>query len=300
MVRLSALAVAAGLVLAGGGLAEAVDLPPAPTLPASASSSEPFSGWFLRGDVELGVAAAEPNLVSVPGPVAAGASSGLLSPAAREAFGQASQSAFGMVDAGAGYRFNAWFRMDGTLEYRSGDRLKAHSTLTDPASPTFGSLQYSDSTRADLSSFVALVNGYADFGAYWGVTPFAGAGAGLADNRVSGFTADGLGSSSSRGALASSGAFANGSKTNFAWALMAGLDIDLAPGLTLEIGYRYLNMGSITTGRSHCLAWGSGGALSAAGCNGGGAHSLSSRGALASNDLRIGLVWMLSPPVAGR
>lgn len=261
-----------------------------------ATSEEPFNGWYLRGDVGLGVAAAEPRLVSMPDPVAAGVASGLLSPAAYRTFDNATLPPFGMIDGGVGYRFNAWFRMDGTLEYRSGVRLKAHSVLTDPASPAFGPLQYSDLYRDDVSSFVALLNGYADLGTYLGVTPFVGAGAGFADNLVSGFTDDGFGYAL-RGPLVSSGAVANGSRTRFAWALMAGFDYDVAPNLKLEFGYRYLNMGSIATGGSHCLAGGSSGALSAAGCNGG-VHTLSSRGALASSDFRIGLIWTIAEPAA--
>ena len=39
------------------------------------------------------------------------------------------------------------------------------------------------------------------------------------------------------------------STTNFAWALMAGLDFNVTQNLKLELGYRYLNMGKI-----HCPA----------------------------------------------
>ncbi|HKN27102.1 MAG TPA: hypothetical protein VJY34_04165 [Roseiarcus sp.] len=118
-------------------MAEAVDLPPAPTLPVPATSDEEFSGWYLRGDMGLGVAVAEPSLASAPDPVAAGVSSGLLSPAASWVSHDATPPPFGMIDAGAGYRFKAWFRMDGALEYRGGG-LRSHSSLTDPASLAFG------------------------------------------------------------------------------------------------------------------------------------------------------------------
>jgi opacity protein-like surface antigen len=35
-------------------------------------------------------------------------------------------------------------------------------------------------------------------------------------------------------------------RTNFSFALMAGIAYDLGPHLKLDIGYRYLNMGSMT------------------------------------------------------
>ena len=136
-----------------------------------------------------------------------------------------------MIDFGVGYQFNNWFRMDGTLEYRGGANLQSHYSLTDPVNPTFGGpTQFAHFYRASVSSFVGLVNGYVNLGTFYGVSPFVGAGGGFSENNV------------------------NRAKTNFAWALMAGLDINLAPSLTLEIGYRYLNYGMIASGRSICLA----------------------------------------------
>jgi opacity protein-like surface antigen len=298
MAALKALVVAAGVAVASRGLAQAADLlPPAPTLPPPAP--EGFGGWYLRGDVGFGVAAARPNLQNEPDPVATGVSSGFLSPYASESFNNTTLSSSGMFDFGVGYRFNNWFRVDGTVEYRGGANLESLYTLTDAASPAFGgALQYADFYRADVSSIVGLVNGYVDLGTYWGMTPFVGAGLGFADNMVSGFTDQGFGYSIFGPLGLSGGYFSNGSKTNFAWALMAGLDFDVTPNLRLEVGYRYLNYGSVTTGGSNCLAGALGGAFNAANCNGGVANYVSSRNMLGSNDFRIGLIWMLGEPAA--
>jgi opacity protein-like surface antigen len=296
MVRLQALAVAAGVVFAGGGLAEAVDLPPAPTLPAQSASEDEFMGWYLRGDIGLGVAVAEPSLVSAPGPVATGVLGGVLSPAAFWASNNTTPPPFGMIDAGVGYRFNAWFRMDGTLEYRGGG-VRSHSSLTDPASPAFGGpvdCAYFD--RADVSSIVGLLNGYADLGTYWGFTPFVGAGFGFADNRASGFADRGLADTLKGPLGVSAGSFSSGSRTSFAWALMAGLDYDLAPNLKLELGYRYLNYGSLAAAGFRCVA-GAAGAFGPADCDGV-LLAVSSRGMLASSDFRLGLIWTLGELVA--
>ncbi len=78
---------------------------------------------------------------------------------------------------------------------------------------------------------------------------------------------------------------------------MAGLDFNVTPNLRLELGYRNLNYGSIKTGASNCLAGAAGGVFSAANCNGGVANYVSSRSTLASNDVRIGLIWLLGAPV---
>ncbi len=279
-------------------LAAAVDLPPVPQLPPASAPEPAFGGWYLRGDIGAGIEAGAPNLQTVPDPVATGVSSGFLSPYASQAFSNTTLSSFGMIDAGVGYQFNSWFRMDGTLEYRWGANLHSLHTLNDAASPYFnnGALQYADFYRADVSSVVGLVNAYVDLPTFWMVTPFVGAGLGFAANSVSGFTDQGFGYASNYGPLGSSGGyFSNHTQTNFAWALMAGLDFALAPNLKLELGYRYLNLGKIATGGSNCLAGASGGVFSA-NCNGGVSSFIQSRGAIASNDIRIGLLWTLGEP----
>jgi hypothetical protein len=115
-------------------------------------------GWCLRGDIGLGVAIGEPSLISALGPVATGVLGGVSSPAAAWASNNTTSPPFGMIDAGVGYRFNAWFRMDGTLEYRDGG-VRSHSSLTDPASPAFGPVDYPYFDCADVSSIVGLLNG---------------------------------------------------------------------------------------------------------------------------------------------
>ena len=161
------------------------------------------------------------------------------------AFDNTTLSPFGMVDVGAGYQFNSWFRADATLEYRAGGapRLAIGSQPQVRAN--------ADSYRADVSSFVGLVNGYATPGAWYGFTPFLGAGVGLAENSGSPASAE----------PPQAADFANGSRTSFAWALMAGVDYDISPNLKLELGYRYLNYGAIAAGGSDCLAGGSGDAM---------------------------------------
>ena len=79
---------------------------------------------------------------------------------------------------------------------------------------------------------------------------------------------------------------------------MAGVDFTLTPSLKLEVGYRYLNLGSISTGDSRCLAGVAGGAFSSTSCFGGVANRLQSRNNLTSNDIRVGLLWTLGEPAA--
>ena len=70
-----------------------------------------------------------------------------------------------------------------------------------------------------------------------GVVPYLGAGIGMAWVGLSGVT------------------FTNGvivnlparDETNLAWSLMAGLGVDIGSGIMLDVGYRYLDMGDIST-----------------------------------------------------
>jgi opacity protein-like surface antigen len=296
MARLRALAIAAGLAVASGGLAGAADLlPPIPSLPSSTPAVEDFSGWYLRGDVGAGINAAPPDLEILPDPRATGVSRGLLSASATQSFNNSTLSSSGVIDFGVGYQFNSWFRMDGTLEYRGGATLQSLYTLTDPVSPVYGPLQYGDFYRGDVASYVGLINGYLNIGTYAGISPFVGAGIGFSDNMLSGFTEQGI-ATSYYGSYPAGGYYSNGSKTSFAWALMAGLDFNISPNLKFEFGYRYLNIGSIGTGQANCLAGAFGGAFNSQACNGGVATHIGSRRTLASNDIRLGLIWLLGAP----
>jgi opacity protein-like surface antigen len=303
MEKLRSLALAA-MAATSCGWARAADLPPAPSLPSPPAAATEFGGWYLRGDVGVGVNSTAPQLETMPDPIAAGVATGFVSSAATQAFNNTTLSPFGMIDFGAGYQFNNWFRADATLEYRAGANLQSLYTLNDPASPSYGGpAQYADFYRADVASIVGLINGYATLGAWYGLTPFLGAGVGVANNMVSGFTDQGLGYADYTSLGPTGGYFANGSRTSFAWALMAGVDFDVSPNLKLELGYRYVNYGSITTGGSNCLAGESGGTFSTANCNGGVANTISSRNKLASNDFRLGVIYLIGeapPPVVLR
>jgi opacity protein-like surface antigen len=281
-----ALVLAGNLTLASGLSASAVDLPPAPALPAATASSEEFSGWYLRGDVGAGFEPA-PDLGAAAA-VAPGFALPVLSPFAASSFGGAALSPSGTVDAGVGYAFNSWLRLDGALAYRFGGRLHSIYAIDD-AAPLASPYRAADRLVASVSSILALVNGYVDFGDCWGATPFVGAGIGVADNALSGVSDQGFALSGAGAAVPTGGFFSNASKTNLAWALMAGLDLDIAPNLKLELSYRFLDLGSIAVGGAHCATF-------APACRGGGAVAASSRGALVTNDVRFGLVWLVGEP----
>jgi opacity protein-like surface antigen len=116
---------------------------------------------------------------------------------------------------------------------------------------------------------------------------------------VSGFTDQRFGYADSTSLGPAGGYFSNASKTAFACALMAGLDFDISTNLKLELGYRYLNYGSIPTGGLNCLGGKSGGTFNNVNCSGGVANYVSSHNTLASSVFRLGLIYTLpeKPPL---
>ena len=294
MAKFKALILAGGALLALARAAVAADLlPPAPALEPLPPVAGEFNGWYLRGDVGLGVNAATPDLAVSPNPLAVGIAAGTLSTSATNGFYNPTISSSGIFDLGFGYQFNNWFRADVTGEYRGGAHFQTLEMLADSTlvgTNTTGQ-QYADFYRADLSSYIAMLNGYVDLGTWYSVTPYVGAGVGVAYNKLFGFTDTGY-AYPGNGALSPTGGYSDDAgKWNFAWALMAGLSFDVTQNLKLELGYRYLDYGKFTSGSSHCLSTTTLGFSS--GACGGSSYVVYSKNDLASNDFRIGLRWMI-------
>jgi opacity protein-like surface antigen len=153
------------------------------------------------------------------------------------------------VSAGVGLRLTRWLRMDLTGEYRFSADVGAvdylDMTLADPDGHFSSSTTYS----GEHTAFVGLANVYVDLPKWHSITPYVGAGAGFARNRFSGFhtTSDGSFEDYATGHVNSevTTGFAGGkASTSFAWALMAGAGIDLDHNTVLDIGYRYVVLGS--------------------------------------------------------
>lgn len=219
----------AGLVALASGAAVAADLPapPPPPAPVIAAPEPDFGGWYLRADVGVGI-----NTISrlrssfAPGFVVD-----------NPMFDSSSSLGDSMIiGGGVGYQFNSWLRADFTGEYRSQTDYRAIQSY----GPTFcgaPSGRCYDTYNGKVGAAVFLANGYADLGTWAGITPYVGVGLGLANLRYANLT------DMSAQPAGGFGYAQNGSKTNFAWALMAGVGYNVTNNLKLELGYRYLNMG---------------------------------------------------------
>ena len=84
------------------------------------------------------------------------------------------------------------------------------------------------------------MNGYADLGTWWGFTPYVGAGLGGAYLTMSNYE--------TTPALLTT--TPSNSRWNLAWAAMAGVSYQISHNVLLDLGYRHVELGSITGGPS--------------------------------------------------
>jgi opacity protein-like surface antigen len=224
MRHIQVLAVAATTVLSATAVLAAdmgpILYPPPPV-------KERFSGWYLRGDIGM-----TNQMV--------GRLDNVLFPGTANLVIRDKNFESGMlVGLGAGYQWNGWLRTDVTGEYRGETGFHGFDTWTSGAGPRFNNY------TAKKSEWLFLANAYLDLGTWWHVTPFVGAGVGMANVTIHSFRdagTTGTGGSPTMG-------FANAhSKWNFAWAAHAGLAYRVTKNFTIELAYRYVHLGNGQTG----------------------------------------------------
>jgi len=257
----------AGAVALFATAAQAADMPGMPP-PLYPPPIEEFSasGWYLRGDIGMTnqqIKRMHQRLYDVPG-----------TSVEAVGFGWDSATFFGI---GVGYKFNDWFRTDLTGEYRGKSNFHGSDNVTFTGG--IGVDNYSGSK----SEWVALINAYVDLGTWWCITPYVGVGIGAAKIDIHGFRDDGftiIGGTQSNSTTYA----ADASKWNFAWALHAGLTYKVTNSMSIDLGYRYLDMGDATTGATRAFdgSFVNGGAFTFHG--------------ITSHDFKLGVRWMLETP----
>jgi opacity protein-like surface antigen len=191
------------------------------------------------------------------------------------------------IGAGVGWQINPRFRLDFTGEYRSTADVKALDNLTGTLTTPDGTLQANTQYNGHLTGVVGLVNGYWDVTNWRGFTPYLGAGVGFAHMKMSNVTTLSNATYTDTATGDQILQHANGyssakSQTNFAWALMAGTSYDLSSNAKLDIGYRYLNMGSGVSASTDLLN-----------CTCGTVGAPLKISDLESHEFKIGVRWML-------
>lgn len=104
---------------------------------------------------------------------------------------------------------------------------------------SFGSAGSVGPGKGDLSLGTAMVNGFYDFDTGSRVTPYVGAGVGLARVEANGIARDIAGCCTG---------YVSGDDEVLGWQLIAGVAIQLTGGLALTVDYRYLGTGDGTFG----------------------------------------------------
>ena len=251
-----------------GTSAYAADLPfPQPPVVAPA----PVGGWYLRGDVGVGVL--DFNQFDHTQTNAA-----FLWPADWQIVQKDIQDT-AIFGVGIGYELNNWLRFDVTGEYRTKAMFKATGSYTQNCA---GGLTCFDVNSGNYSAVVVLANAYVDLGTWWCLTPYIGAGVGGAFNRISGVQDNGINSDGTVGF-----GFASGDtwSTTLAWDVQAGLTYNVTNNFKVDLNYRFLSLGSPQTGVVLCQ--------NAPNCPG----AFYTLRDMTSQDFRIGVRWMLQPDV---
>jgi opacity protein-like surface antigen len=269
------LALAGAAAAAMSTVALAADFPPAlPPQPAYQPVQASESGWYLRGDVGVGVQKFQAfDHFQTNAAFVWPASWTIVQK-------EADDSAF--VDVGIGYQWNNWLRFDFTGEHRAMAKFKVLGSYREFCAG--GTATCFDQYDGSHSAEVFMANAYVDLGTWWCLTPFVGAGVGAAWNTVSSVSDVGYiaGGTTGFGFAAS-----DQSSWNLAWSATAGLAYNVSSNLKLELAVRYLNLGTIKTAIVNC---------SSLGCqtpNGPAAsYTLTNFDSL---DLKLGMRWMFQP-----
>jgi len=189
------------------------------------------SGWYLRGDVgyawhrtmdaTYAIADTGPTLIEAA------------------LYGESFRGSY-TIGAGAGYKFNNYLRADLTLDWWGNGRFTGH---------TYGTCDYGGGpeacTSTDIATFSALTlmaNAYVDFGTYGRFTPYAGGGFG--GSYVHWGTLENEACLDSDSANCQT--FYHGGKYEyrFAYALMAGVSVDVSCKLAADVGYKFQHIAS--------------------------------------------------------
>jgi opacity protein-like surface antigen len=139
-----------------------------------------------------------------------------------------------VLDAGLGVRLNRWLRAEGLFTYRPAYEYNGEANFLQTAPP--------QPVYANLSSIAAFGVGYVDLPKISRLQPFIGAGVGAARNRISAVT---YGFPTL--APDASTTIAGGTTTGLAWLLTAGVAIPLNEQLSLDLAYRYTDLGTVQT-----------------------------------------------------
>ncbi len=143
-----------------------------------------------------------------------------------------------LLGLGAGLELTPWFRVEANLDVRPGLAFSGNANFARAGAdqPVHGSL-----TQADLMAF-AYIDPLAAMGVQSRWQPFLGLGAGVSRNAVGAMTYDFPALQQPRYSV-----MPGGTEYAFAWAATAGIGYRVSDAVTLELAYRYSDLGKVAT-----------------------------------------------------
>lgn len=143
-----------------------------------------------------------------------------------------------LLGLGAGLELTRWFRVEADLDIRP--------NLAFDGNANFVRAGTEQPVRGDLTQADAMAFAYLDPLAAMGVEsrwqPFVGLGAGVSRNQIGRMTYQFPALNQPRYSV-----MPGGTRYDFAWAATAGLGYEVSDGITLEIAYRYSDLGKVET-----------------------------------------------------
>jgi opacity protein-like surface antigen len=140
------------------------------------------------------------------------------------------------VGGGFGYRFTSWLRADWTFDYLNSINVSGQGVVFNPACAGVVNgcvLTY----RSTQTRWATLANAYIDIPTGYPVTPYVGGGVGVSHVNENG-------SAIYPNFAALDWSVAGKSVSRFGWALMSGVAVDVAPHTQMDLGYRFLSLGT--------------------------------------------------------
>ncbi len=145
------------------------------------------------------------------------------------------EGGFGCGSGSNGFRGELMFGIRGSRDIVGTPQL---FTVTNNVSPP---PNFIDPLHTSVKSYTAMFNLYRDLGNYGGFTPYIGAGIGASYNKLSQVYFTDNPNLTNK--------IAGNNDLSFAWALMAGVGYQMSQRAIIDFGYRYIDMGSIKSGR---------------------------------------------------
>ena len=146
---------------------------------------------------------------------------------------------------GCGWGGSRGVRLEAVLGYHGNRKIDGEPgnfTVTNPGPVVNNNGGAVDPMHTNLTTYTMMLNAYKDLGNLGGFVPYVGAGVGAAYHRLDDVYFTGNPNLVNR--------IHGDNDLAFAWSVMAGVGYQISDRAIVDVGYRYIDLGSITSQRS--------------------------------------------------